>query len=201
VANTRLCSIPDCRKKHYARDLCYGHYMRQRRHGDPIAGRIPPGEALDWLEAHLDHEGDDCLVWPYADDGKGYGVIKYDGRQQYAHGVICTRVHGPAPTELHEVAHSCGRGQFGCVNPKHLRWATRVENHADKLGHGTHTRGERSPAVKITEDDARQILALKGKMMQKDIAAKFGVTLGHVSNIHLGQRWGWLRDADGQGDD
>lgn len=80
----------------------------------------------------------------------------------------------------------------GCVNPRHLRWATRSENHADKLDHGTHNRGEQCPTVKITEEQARQILALKGRLSQKDIAAKFGVTFQHVSNIHLGKRWAWL---------
>ena len=194
MAATRLCSIPGCGKNHFGRGYCNAHYLRLRKHGDPLGGRTAPGSCLEWINIHLDHEGDGCLKWPYADDGKGYGVANVDGRQQYAHRIICERVYGAPPTELHEVAHSCGRGQFGCVNPKHLRWATRAENHADKLQHGTHNRGERCPTVRITEDQARQILALKGVMMQKDIAAMFGVTFGHVSSIHRGKRWGWLTD-------
>lgn len=194
MANPRLCSIPGCCKKHYAHGYCNAHYLRLRKHGDPLAGRVPPGAPLTWLRSQVGGESEGCVAWPFSHDGKGYGVVSYEGHQQYAHRLICGWVHGDAPTDLHEVAHSCGNGHLGCVNPKHLRWATRSENHADKLKHGTHNRGERCPTVKITEDQARQILALKGKMMQKDIAAVFGVTFGHVSSIHRGKRWAWLSD-------
>ncbi len=194
MAISKLCTIPGCGKRQYAHDLCENHYGRQRRHGSPFGGRVSPGSLMDWLLAHQDFTGDECLKWPFADDGKGYGVVKVDGRQQYAHRIMCTLVNGEPPTDLHETAHSCGNGHLGCVHPGHVRWATRAENHADKLGHGTHARGERCPTVKITEDQARQILALKDKMLKKDIAAMFGVTLGHVSNIHLGKRWGWLQE-------
>jgi hypothetical protein len=34
--------------------------------------------------------------------------------------------------------HSCGNGDKGCVNPKHLRIGTPSENNADTLEHGTH---------------------------------------------------------------
>jgi hypothetical protein len=37
-----------------------------------------------------------------------------------------------------QAAHSCG--QASCVNPAHLRFATAVENAADKNIHGTHRR-------------------------------------------------------------
>ncbi len=200
MATSVLCSIPDCGKKRYAHGLCENHYGRLRRHGDPLGGRTSPGKTLAWLYEHQGYDADSCLIWPFADDGKGYGVTNVDGKQQYAHRIMCALVNGEAPTPDHEVAHSCGRGNLGCVSPKHLRWATRSENHSDKITHGTHSRGERCPTVKITEEDARQILALKGKMMQKDIAAKFGVSLGHVSNIHLGKRWAWLTDERNRGD-
>lgn len=196
MATASVCSIPECGKRHFGHGYCNSHYLRLRRHGDPLGGRTSPGVPLAWLNEHLNFTGDECLAWPFADDGKGYGVVNIEGRQEYAHRVVCAKIHGLAPSPDHEVAHSCGHGHLGCVNWKHLRWATRSENHKDKLGHGTHNRGEQCPTVRITENDARQILALKGRMFQKDIAEKFGVTFQHISNIHLGKRWGWIETAN-----
>src|SRR5690349_16534473 len=97
----------------------------------PASARFALWRAGVALLAHQDFADADCLKWPFADDGKGYGVIKVDGRQQYAHRIMCTLVNGEPPTELHETAHSCGNGHLGCVHPGHVRWATRAENHAD----------------------------------------------------------------------
>ena len=44
------------------------------------------------------------------------------------------------------------------------------------LIHGTHSRGERSGMAKLTEVQARQILALKGTMSPREIAEKIGTT-------------------------
>lgn len=39
----RVCSLPECDKPHEALGLCKGHYIRQRKYGDPRAvGRIGP---------------------------------------------------------------------------------------------------------------------------------------------------------------
>lgn len=39
----RTCSLPECAKPHEALGLCKGHYIRQRKYGDPRAvGRIGP---------------------------------------------------------------------------------------------------------------------------------------------------------------
>ena len=192
MSENQICHLEGCINKHYARGYCEKHYLRWRRHGHPLGGRTSPGVPLRWLEENVGYHGDDCLRWPFADDGKGYGVVKVDGQQTSAHRAMCKLVHGDPPTADHEVAHSCGQGHLRCVNPNHLRWATRSENHADKLTHGTHNRGERCPTADLTESQVRQILSLKGIMLKKDIAAQFGVSLSHVSNIHLGKRWSWL---------
>lgn len=66
---------------------------------------------------------------------KGYGLIRIDGVMCRVHRLVCIRRHGPPPTDDLEAAHSCGNA--GCVNPRHIRWATRFENAADKKLHGT----------------------------------------------------------------
>jgi hypothetical protein len=191
------CCIADCFKKRYAHGLCEAHYYRLRRHGDPLGGRTSPGKPLEWVHQHKTYNSNDCLIWPFAaKDRNGYAMVMLDGKITYAHRIMCTIINGDPPTPLHEVAHSCGRGHCGCVNPTHLRWATRSENHADKLLHGTHRRGERCPTGKLTEDQVNQILALKGKMSPKDTAKIFDVSLSHICSIQKGRRWGWLVDQE-----
>jgi hypothetical protein len=57
-----------------------------------------------------------------------------------AHRVMCEIAHGPKPAPGFVAAHTCGKGREGCVNPRHLRWASQKENMADKLLHGTSNR-------------------------------------------------------------
>lgn len=81
------------------------------------------------------------------------------------------------------MAHSCGNGHTGCVNPNHLRWDTRTGNLSDKLIHGTHNRGEKSPVSKLTNQEVEKIRALLSVKTQAEIALMFGVTQSNISKI------------------
>jgi len=136
-----VCSIPDCGKPHMARGWCQKHYFRFRRHGDPLGGAI--GDARRYFEeVILNYDGDECLPWPFSTADCGYGRIRIGGRKQVVSRAVCERVNGPPPTPAHEAAHSCGKGHEGCCTKRHLRWATRTENQAERVAHGTnHIRG------------------------------------------------------------
>jgi hypothetical protein len=108
---------------------------------------------------------------------------------------MCERKHGPAPTLDHEAAHSCGKGHEGCINPHHLDWKTPAENQADKLTHGTHRRGERCPTAKLTEKDVREIRALQGRLLGREVGEIYGVTRWTVFDIWKRRIWSWM-DAD-----
>lgn len=194
MANSRLCSIPDCDKPHYCNGFCKMHYTRILRHGDPSGGRTPRGEPLRWVhEVALSHTGNDCLMWPYSRGDHGYGKLTTaDGKRVGAHRYLCELVHGAPPTTKHEAAHSCGRGHLGCVSLHHLEWKTRAENEADKLIHNTHQRGERHGRSKLTERQVIEIINLKGIESQINIAKRFGVSPGTVADIHCGKKWAWL---------
>jgi hypothetical protein len=43
MATKRLCSIPDCDKPSRNRGFCQSHYHRLRRYGDPLGGKLLPG--------------------------------------------------------------------------------------------------------------------------------------------------------------
>lgn len=194
MAKSRVCSIPDCGKPVRARGWCNGHWIRWSRYGDPLAGQHPRDAALRYLnETVLRFEDKDaCVFWPYSKTSDGYGRIGLNGRRHAVHRVVCERIHGKPPTRKHEAAHSCGNGHLGCVNPHHLSWKTRSGNFADKLIHGTDNRGEKNGYAKATEEQARKILALKGKHNQRRIAEMVGVTVSIVHHIHRGDSWRWL---------
>jgi hypothetical protein len=188
-----ICSIPNCGNPHLAKGYCDAHYRRLRRHGDPLAGRTTPGEPLRFIhEVAILHTGDDCLTWPFSDDGHGYGCLKIKGKTVRVSRYICTLVRGTPPTAGHEAAHNCGKGHLGCITPGHLEWKTSVENKADKLIHDTHNRGERHGKAKLTDANALQIMAMKGVESQYELAKRFGVSQKTVSEIHHGRRWSWL---------
>lgn len=183
------CTVPECEKPVCTRELCKAHYNRLIRHGHPTAGGAPR-EAQAFLCKNVSHESDECLTWPFAKDRKGYGLAWYRGYQTTANFVMCTMAHGERPSTLHESAHSCGNGHLACVNPRHLRWATKVENHFDKRAHGTYLFGENGSHAKLTEQHAREIKsATGGSVTQRELANIYGTTTSNVSKIQRGKTW------------
>lgn len=194
MASTSICAVDGCAKAVLARQLCNAHYLRDYRHGHPTAGaspRSPLSEQSDWLDGHVDYADDDCLRWPFGTEREGYCSYGKTG----AHREMCRRAHGEPPTSAHEAAHSCGRGRAGCVNPRHLRWATSAENQADKIRHGTALRGERNHRAQLTAAEALQVFGLKGSAPPTLVGKRFSVSRHVVSSIWRGDSWSWLTGA------
>lgn len=194
MANFRLCSIHDCCKPADKRGWCQMHYRRWQRYGDCNIVRKPANGTLNkWLEEHKDYQGDECLAWPFGKTISGYGAVKGPGgKSTTAARQMCQMVHGPAPTPKHECAHSCGKGDEGCVNPKHLRWATTVENHADKVEHGTLIRGTAVKSSKLSESDVREIRRLSHSLRVGQLAKRFGVAHSTIIRAQQRDSWAWL---------
>ncbi len=193
MAAEGLCSIKGCIKPVSKMRMCNMHYLRQRRHGDVHRKtRADNGEPSRWLRAHLTFDGAECLIWPFARGRDGRGRIQNEVSPQ-AHRAMCILAHGAPPTPLHEAAHSCGKGHEGCVNPRHIRWATPVENAADRIDHDTETRGRDVWSSRLSEDDVRRIRAMQGSMTQRAIGEMFGVDGETVGSIHRRETWAWLK--------
>ena len=143
--------------------------------------------AMQWLNfTALAWQGEDCLFFPYSIGSHGYGQFN-DGtrRPALAHRYVCISTHGvPRYARMH-AAHSCGNKT--CVNPRHIRWATRSENERDKRGHGRDNAGERHGLSRLSLDEVEAIRSAPG--LQKEVACKFGISHQHVSDIKGGRRW------------
>lgn len=193
------CAIEGCAQPALKRGWCSRHYQRWYNHGDPLGGRatpIPDEVQGAYLQSIIDAPWpDDCVVWPFSRTERGYGVATIDGVRIAAHRASCKLAHGEPPTPEHQAAHSCGKGDDGCVNPKHLRWATPMENAADMKVHGTVLVGSTNPAASLTDEQVLAIYALRGKQPQKHIAAMFGSTQATVADIHRGASWATVTGA------
>ena len=193
MADPKICAIEGCGKPLRKRGWCESHYKRWRRHGDPMGGGTYCNELRRFFQGVvLRFKGSECLIWPYTRNRSGYAQMRWDGRPQNVHRLVCEAVYGPPPTPQHEAAHNCGKGHEGCVTPRHAYWATPVENQADKIRHGTHNRGKRHPMAKLCEDDVLEIRALHGKLPERELARRFGVSGTQINNIHRRKSWTFL---------
>lgn len=168
--------------------MCSGHYYRFIRRGS-VDAHIPLKwtyeHARNFIDEAISSETDDCINWPFASDGKGYGQLMIAGKKYRPHRLICSKVHGEKPSELH-AAHYCGNRS--CCNPRHIRWATAQENNDDKLKHGTLRRGEAMTQSVLTEKQVQEIRAIK-HLTQKQIAKIYGVKQGTISDIVTNKIW------------
>jgi|GEM_PF-1937551 len=195
---SRICSLDGCDRPPHAFGYCAMHYTRWKRYGDPkfvLNGN--DGLVQTWLaDLFASAPTDDCVSWPFAKTDEGYGIFQADKRRHVASRYVCEVTYGLPPTPKHQAAHSCGNGHLGCVNPRHLRWATKAENADDKMDHGTLLRGEQHGSSKLSEADVREIIARRSTgEMCKLIAKDFGITRQHVSALFTGRRWSPERRA------
>lgn len=145
------------------------------------------GPGYLWLKARIDHQGDECLIWPFSKSDTGYGQLSYLGKLYKAHRLMCILAKGPPPSPTHEAAHDCGNGMGGCVHPGHLDWKTPSQNQLDRRRHGTAATSRYGAKGKLTKLQRQEIIDLKGKMTQREIAKIYGV---HFETVSRYQRTG-----------
>jgi hypothetical protein len=104
-----------------------------------------------------------------------------------AHRVMALLAHGDAPSQSHEVAHSCHNP--GCVNPQHLRWATKSENNLEKADNGTQRRGETTPNSVLTEGAVRAIRRDWPHLSCDELAEKYGCNRNAAWKAATGRTW------------
>lgn len=108
-----------------------------------------------------------CWLWNGATNNHGYGQIRINSRLMYVHRVMFEICRAKAITPGKHLLHSCDNPR--CCNPSHLREGDYAENQQDAL-----KRGRRK--VGLTPQQAAEVKALKGIVLQKDLAKRYGVS-------------------------
>ena len=190
----RKCEFPECGRPHVAHGLCVGH-LGQKKRGQPLRTlkpRQPSGLSLEQVVGRLlakaRPEGE-CLVLYQRNDRDGYAQASWQGEGHKAHRLVLQAHAGAAPEGKRCALHSCHRP--ACINPEHLRWGSDADNSADAVAANRTAWGERSGIAKLTEDDVREIRRLleETSLLQREIAAMFGVARSRIAHVKLGYDW------------
>lgn len=136
-----------------------------------------------------------CWLWGGLSTADGYGVfkpkiIKDILKTPTAHRVSYLFFKGDFEKSLC-VLHSCDNP--ACVNPDHLWLGTQIENIRDRTVKGRSARqgprGERAPMSVLKKHQIPEILSLKGKVRQLEIAKQFGVSQSTIHHVLSGKTW------------
>lgn len=152
----------------------YGDVRRKMAGGSPIAkpGRLlrPSGNRYRYVNLH---------------GGAGRQHISL-------HRLVALAFIGEPPSNSHQVAHNDGdRLNNHYTN---LRYATPRENAADKVRHGTQSRGEKAGPARLTEVAVRQIRALADRGVPQELIAEiFETSQSHIGRVVRGEVWGYVQ--------
>lgn len=119
--------------------------------------------------------------------GYRYVNLRLEGQQHMRRvaRLVALAFHGPCPLGK-EVAHKNGVATDDRV--ENLAYKTPKENAADRFLHGTVLSGERHPGARLSDTQAAEIRQLRNQVSQKELAARYGVSAGHINNIQCGFR-------------
>lgn len=114
---------------------------------------------------------------------------KSKGKPMYVHRLVALAFL-PNPDNLPQVNHKDGDKLNNALT--NLEWCSKSDNCRHAIDHGLYeqARGESSGSAKVTESDVIEIRRLwAAGMLQKDIAARFGIGRKAVTKIVNRQRW------------
>jgi len=147
--------------------------------------------SLAVIRSRAEEAENGCWNWTMYRNPHGYGKVGWRGKVWLAHRLAFAFSAGIDPaTMLDDVLHSCDNP--ACVNPAHLRLGTARENHEDSVARKRAVvglRGEEHRGARLTENDARAILAARAAgETGESIARRFGVSGTTVCKL-------WARDS------
>ena len=150
----------------------------------------------DKLRAHFwarVEKTDGCWLWTAGKTAHGYGTMTVRRKTLGVHRVALELHLGRRIQEGYLVAHApviCHNR--ACVNPAHLREATRSENSGDMRLDGTVLLGKDNPKPRqLTEDQVRAIR--NDKRSQGQIARAYKLTQPMVSRIKNNYVYCWVK--------
>lgn len=137
-------------------------------------------------------DDDECWEWKASKNKKGYGCgcwINSLKKNIKAHRLSYMIHNNTLIDETTMILHSCDNPS--CVNPKHLRPGTALENSQDARSRGrialNKKRGIEHPQNKLTEQQVLEIREASGK--QRDIAKQYNINRRLVWAIKHNVLW------------
>lgn len=131
-----------------------------------------------------------CLLWQGPITFYGYGDISYDTQRLKTHRVALEIKLGrplrPGMWSCH--ARECPNKH--CIEPDHLYEGTPQSNRADDMATGKVHRGEQIVQSVLKARQVRRIR--KDPRLLREIAADYGISEGHVSEIKHRKKWAHL---------
>jgi hypothetical protein len=173
----------------------YTYYFGPRKMWKPIAGFEGLYEVSDQGEVRNKRFNRPVVTFV---DQRGYQCVTLSSGKLRArrkvHRLVLEAFVGPCPEGM-VTRHYPDRDQTN-NRLANLSWATETVNQQDRVEHGTHMRGERNNKTILTEEQAREILAIKnwprGSIVAK--AQEYRISPSAISNLIRGKSWAWLRN-------
>jgi hypothetical protein len=141
-----------------------------------------------WKNVAKSTETNGCWLWTGSTNKHGYGQIRWNGTVLRAHRMSYEIHNGRKIGAGLLIAHKpvvCHNR--ACVNPEHLREATRSENDLDKHLDGTMTQAKLN---------AEQVLEIRASnKSRKDLVLEYGISQTHISAILTRRSWAHLPEA------
>lgn len=129
-----------------------------------------------------------CHEWLGYVMKSGYGQVGYMGKVIYTHRAAWLAFRGD-PGDAY-VLHRCDNRR--CVNPDHLFLGSFQDNMDDMVAKKRHAYGERNGHAKLTENDARAIMASEESLVA--LAKRYGISPVSVWQVRHGKTWTHLRE-------
>lgn len=159
----------------------------------PVLGQmlLPPALIMNREQffASLRNTEAGCYEWSRAKSSKGYGYLRFNGRDVRAHRLAFELAFGPIPDGFH-VCHRCDNPP--CCNPGHLFLGTAKDNHVDKVlkGRAVPQKGSRNNNSTLLESDVVDIRKMRESGARvNEIARQFKVHQTTITKIITRATW------------
>lgn len=139
----------------------------------------------EWLMARVDRHGR-CQVWTATVTAAGHPIGNFQGRKFVVRREVWVRANGPLASS-DEVYRTPTCPHRLCVALGHLRIGTVTDRMTLLAAAGTYAHGEEHWNAKLTEHEARDILASRASVAE--LAARYRVSRSTVNAIRKGTRW------------
>lgn len=158
------CSIETCERESVTRGWCNAHYIRNQRHGSPLAtARKPTVEERFWAKVI---KTETCWEWQGYVMPNGYGQFYGKEKLLLAHRYSYEAANG-AVSQGVEVDHICFNRK--CVRPEHLRTATHKQNAEHLRGAASNNKSSGIRGVYWREDCKKWEVKVGHNLMQHNV--------------------------------